>query len=747
MASTRKRHFNQAQDDHIKGILSILSTKQALPGFNVKTWKKEQIDKILTSPLFAGKLASSEEDSLHGTTPQGWKERVQTKFKNYISRGASRDLLQFSPLSGKALFEKERRGPLTLLAVERATTSGSRLDCCYNACEQEMWSSLTPAEREEFDTRAGKVPVGVQSKQADFPRAVGQALTKLCRDKELGDLELVLLWAFREPDGSLRHGSVHAHASDNVPDIADEVVNWVPVVVSAWEEFADRVIPSSDAVPSKKIPLFPDFDDKSINGNEVAELLRTYICQLWEFSMETNTIPPWDELASKPSIYYDDQKFKLPEGCKLQAPESLPLMQLFALAEYFTSLSEPFVLYNKAKIEDFINKDGQQRPVGVEDSLNSLTKEQRDVVNEPAGSEKGFEKSPAELMVGEDPKDANKVGRVVDELVGSDKDATRPAELMVDEEDPMLVNRAQRDVANKPGDSEKSPKSPAGLMVDGEDPMDVNRAQRDVVNEPAGSEKGFEKSPAELIVGEDPKDADKAGRVVDELVGSDKDATRPAELMVDEEDPMLVNRAQRDVVNEPAGSEKGFEKSPAELIVGEDPKDANKAGRVVDELVGSDKDATRPAELMVDEEDPMLVNRAQRDVANKPGDSEKSPKSPAGLMVDGEDPMDVNRAQRDVVNEPGDSEKGSKRPAGFMVDGEDPKDVNKPQDVIEGEGNTRPPVKKRKKNETDPHCDAGVLLRADPRLESSQVLGSCERQRDEARLGDGSRRLRRSPSL
>ncbi|KAJ7499109.1 hypothetical protein FB451DRAFT_1384846 [Mycena latifolia] len=375
--STRKSPFLPEQKAYIELFFPALLSQSA---DDLKLWKTNTTVAILDSNLFKGQLPSKEQDPIHSTTLLEWEKRIKKKFTNHASRRkprptapvvpvATRDgFLSFSPLSGMALFEKEQHASITELAMQRAATTKTKAATCYSTCQKELWDALSEPERSNYETSARGMPIGVSSNQADFARAAGTALNNLCRGGQVGALELLLFWAYREPDGSMRHGMIDAHSSDNLPSMTDEMQDWTLNVEEPWRKHAEKTIPyafdSSVVDPSviviprnlQGVPQFPKLDMKAMSANSISQVLTKYMGQLWEHSSETGIPPPWNEIAEAPSIYYDDKEFNLPTP--LKAPDSLGTSQIFALAEYFDNTQ--FVFRQKFETDELQKRQAQK---------------------------------------------------------------------------------------------------------------------------------------------------------------------------------------------------------------------------------------------------------------------------------------------------------------------------------------------------------------------------------------------------
>ncbi|KAJ7490185.1 hypothetical protein B0H11DRAFT_2229106 [Mycena galericulata] len=340
--------FSPEQDKHIESFFPALMTH---PTADVKTWKKDTADAISKSPLFLGKLPSKAEDPTKGGDLAEWKIRIERKFQNYLDRHRS-GYFYFSPLSGISLFEKEEYESIFTAAEERAVSTNTRRDACYQICREEKWEALDPDAQRIYESKASNTAIGVATNQADFTRSIGKGLTELCEGGQVGRLELMLFWAFRDDDGHLRHGVINAHSANEVRDMADATPDWDSKFGDPWKDFAEQALPDPLTIKMprspKGLPIFPTINLNAFTPSSISELMEEYLHRLWRFSWKD--IPPaWNEINAEPGMYYDVAQFTLPY--RLQAPELLGPVQVVALAEYFASAQPPFVFRDKAEVE------------------------------------------------------------------------------------------------------------------------------------------------------------------------------------------------------------------------------------------------------------------------------------------------------------------------------------------------------------------------------------------------------------
>ncbi|KAJ7755946.1 hypothetical protein B0H16DRAFT_1458467 [Mycena metata] len=321
----RESHFSAAQKNHIESFYPQLMKQHA---DSVAGWINKQVGTVLAHALFR---------NLPGIdTTKTWRSRVHRKLKNYYDRHA-KSCNCFSFASGFALFELEQRAAETDMHLSNYS---------------EMWQALGEAQQQNFETRAQSHPPSVTLNQIGFAGAMHKTLTDVCRGGDVGDLEMMVFWAFREPDGELRHGILDVHSSDEVKNMVNETSDWGENYEEPWRKFADRVVPNNaptvDA-PSG-IPIFPDVDLQNQTANSLGEILTGYLTQVWppDYSSGDGSSPPWDRIATDPDMHYDVDRFGLP--VHLKEPKLLNLAEVGPLAHYFSTNSEPFVFRTKAPV-------------------------------------------------------------------------------------------------------------------------------------------------------------------------------------------------------------------------------------------------------------------------------------------------------------------------------------------------------------------------------------------------------------
>ncbi|KAJ7743726.1 hypothetical protein DFH07DRAFT_777339 [Mycena maculata] len=314
--------FTREQADYIARFLpAILAKSESSSPVELTAYKILIKTKILQSPLFMGNLPTEKEDPVRGTDAAGWDERILKKFANSIGRKTSTPFLEFHPLSGIRLFEKEHK--FAIIAEAPKSAEGQLDDQTYETHKIEMWTKLGKEVQDTSELRAAELPQGVET-------AATKALTKLCSGGQVGHLETLTHWAFRTLDGELKHGVPESTAMQ-------------------WIKFAHGAIPHKDnphpvgensgevevVIPRGPcgIPLFLVVDMKRLTSNDLIPILATYLEQLWD---HTGPGLRWLETGQDPNLYYD--KSHSPPVI-IKAPEAMTMMEIFSLAQFFTDTS------------------------------------------------------------------------------------------------------------------------------------------------------------------------------------------------------------------------------------------------------------------------------------------------------------------------------------------------------------------------------------------------------------------------
>ncbi|KAJ7783353.1 hypothetical protein B0H16DRAFT_1804199 [Mycena metata] len=363
--------FTAEQATHIASYLPALMAKSRTSTTSEMTAYKELISTtILQSPVFLGKLLSNTEDA--------WKKagRLLKKFSNDISRKTSDGSFIFYPISGIQLFEREQRNADPDDQLHETITK--------------LWGGLSKELRDRYEVRAAELPIGVESNQSDFVRAISEPLTTLCRGGSVGHLEILTHWAFRTPSGVLRHGVINSHGPGNAADMVE--VSGQPFV-EQWIQFAEQSIPSLSVtlhdesaaeivIPCNLsgIPVFPAVELKHVSQDSLTRLLTAYLDQLWDC-----TGPSLRRSETDLNLYHD-RRFAPPVD--LNDLENMSLTDIFFLARFFVETSvmgspDPFVFQQSQhrsptpETPPSQNDDAASVPQNREDSEQAVQPPQR----------------------------------------------------------------------------------------------------------------------------------------------------------------------------------------------------------------------------------------------------------------------------------------------------------------------------------------------------------------------------------
>jgi hypothetical protein len=88
-------------------------------------------------------------------------QRLQKKISNLTTRHTVGPFLQFHPLPGIGLFEKEKK--MAILEKVQESVDAQDADQTYETRKNEMWGSLEQAERDSYEIRAALVPMDNES--------------------------------------------------------------------------------------------------------------------------------------------------------------------------------------------------------------------------------------------------------------------------------------------------------------------------------------------------------------------------------------------------------------------------------------------------------------------------------------------------------------------------------------------------------------------------------------------------------
>ncbi|KAJ6482250.1 hypothetical protein DFH09DRAFT_1340847 [Mycena vulgaris] len=310
-----KGQFTQAQNTHIQSFFPEFQTKASV---------------ILDSSLFTA-LDTKFSRKI-------WFEMIVRKFTNYRNQVYLKSPEAQASLS--LLFSQEHHDTITLAAKQRGLDTKSQSPAgVYQNILKERWDALSGEEQAGWNDRAEAKVGDISQNQEEFPDTLQLALRDLCQGNFLGEAEMVLFYAFRDPEnGDLLAGTIHGHSAQNQVNFGGSREELQLHYGKPWSDFAETVIPRpiilNPAIPrnASDHPVFPSIDLNSVPLADVRMLLVDYFDQCWAHrgSSAVGSIP-WEEIVSNPSKYYDSEGS--PFSIKLDHPQNLSTMQVLNLAE------------------------------------------------------------------------------------------------------------------------------------------------------------------------------------------------------------------------------------------------------------------------------------------------------------------------------------------------------------------------------------------------------------------------------
>ncbi|KAJ7931881.1 hypothetical protein B0H13DRAFT_1857533 [Mycena leptocephala] len=199
----------------------------------------------------------------------------------------------------------------------------------------------------QMDAKAEDECGDVKMNQEDFSTYIHQALRGLCQSGIIGDAEILLIYAFREPDiGDLKAGTIHGHSKHNKTHFGGdelELTYGVP-----WAKFADTVIPRPVVydspypitVTEDGVVVVPSIELDEIPPATLRHLLEVFFEKCWRHRQESHgslqggTLP-WDQIVLNPANFYDTEKFSFPFA--LKEPQTFTTFETLAIAEFLNS--------------------------------------------------------------------------------------------------------------------------------------------------------------------------------------------------------------------------------------------------------------------------------------------------------------------------------------------------------------------------------------------------------------------------
>ncbi|KAJ7243461.1 hypothetical protein C8J57DRAFT_1525569 [Mycena rebaudengoi] len=260
-----KGQFNDAQEKILVGYFPeyIQKLDAGLRGLELTKWKQAVASKVLELPEFL------DLDCAKNPRPK-WFAIIVRKYTNYYHQVYKKDhpeepsaltiakenpLLKFSSiLSGRQMFARDTHDTILAASRQHIADSGTNQAATYQLVLKGMWDALSTEQKAEWDAKAEDECGDVTLNQKEFGTNIEQALRGLCQGGLVGDAEMLLFYAFREPGtGDLLAGTVHGHSIHNKAHFGDEKLQ--ETYGEPWFKFADNVIPEPAVNSSISIPV------------------------------------------------------------------------------------------------------------------------------------------------------------------------------------------------------------------------------------------------------------------------------------------------------------------------------------------------------------------------------------------------------------------------------------------------------------------------------------------------------------
>ncbi|KAJ7913116.1 hypothetical protein B0H13DRAFT_2326645 [Mycena leptocephala] len=391
-----KNQFNAAQTEHLNIYLPDYISKldACATTHELTRWKQATATKALASPAFANL-------DLVKHTRAKWFEMIVRKYTNYLhqvyrkahpEQPSASEIINANPLlkfrsvsSGRQLFARDMHEEVVAASKQHVIDKGTNDAGAYQMVLKRMWDALSADEKSDWDAKAEDECGDVKMNQEDFSTYIHQALRGLCQSGIIGDAEILLFYAFREPDiGDLKAGTIHGHSKHNKTHFGGdelELTYGVP-----WAKFADTVIPRPVVydspypitVTEDGVVVFPSIELDEIPPATLRHLLEEFFEKCWRHRQESHGSLqggplPWDQIVLNPANFYDTEKFSFPFA--LKEPQTFTTFETLAIAEFLNS--------PKSAGFHFKNQPGVQPDRAISPPLESPPPAIRDNVNPP----------------------------------------------------------------------------------------------------------------------------------------------------------------------------------------------------------------------------------------------------------------------------------------------------------------------------------------------------------------------------
>ncbi|KAJ7922160.1 hypothetical protein B0H13DRAFT_2317763 [Mycena leptocephala] len=246
----------------------------------------------------------------------------------------SNPLLKFSSLmTGRELFAHENNQSIDSAVKQRSLDTGNKNSAAvYQTILKEKWDSLSGEDQAVWNSMAEAEAGDVVKNQEEFASYISLALRELCQGKVLGDAEMLLFYAFREPaSGDLMTGTIHGHSVHNQIHFGGKREELELHYGKPWSDFAESVI------PRPVLPVFPSIDMNGVAIGDMRMLLSDYFDQCWAHQHSNSTSIPWDEIVLNPAKYYNTAASYF--SANLDHPQNLSTVQVVNLVNDLLSTS------------------------------------------------------------------------------------------------------------------------------------------------------------------------------------------------------------------------------------------------------------------------------------------------------------------------------------------------------------------------------------------------------------------------
>ncbi|KAJ7442116.1 hypothetical protein B0H11DRAFT_1932617 [Mycena galericulata] len=340
-----KGQFSKLQTEHINSYLPefIKKLDADVSGLELTRWKQATATKVLASPAF-GDLDYSKNSRAK------WHEMIVRKYTNYLHQTyrkthpetpspseviKANPLLKFSSvLSGRQLLARDMHEDIMDSSRKHVTDKGTNEAAAYQTIVKQMWDALTAEEKSEWETKAEDECGDVKLNQTEFVPNIHKALRSLCQGGMVGDAEMMLFYAFREPrTGDLVAGTQHNTTNFGGEDLAT-------TYGFPWSQFSETVLPLS--VNSNGTVNLPQLDLETTPLASLRHLLNEYFEQCWGRNSQDGSEEasiPWGAIAEDPARFYNTEEFIFP--LPLKDPSQFTRVEILTIVECLSTSCSP----------------------------------------------------------------------------------------------------------------------------------------------------------------------------------------------------------------------------------------------------------------------------------------------------------------------------------------------------------------------------------------------------------------------